>query len=143
MKNLLNALMRKLGSLFQRRPIVVTPLAVRTGDDVIIRLAERLDSDDALALLDTLKQQFPLARLHLLCGFGGVDVQRNNCGGNSGGGDERRNPPLPVGTPAGGEPASRLAAVRPEGNVMVITEASRFGLIAVYIPPKQQGDSFE
>lgn len=124
-----------LSSLF-RRPLVITPVAVRAGDDLVISLRDRLDSDDAFALLDTLKQQFPATRIHLLTGFGDVQVQRNDRGGDSASGNGRRDPPFPVGGPALGKPASRLSAAGEQGDIVVITLATQFRLIAVYIPPK-------
>lgn len=129
-----------LSSLF-RRPLVIAPVAVRAGDDLVVSLRDRLDSDDAFALLDALKQQFPATTIHLLTGFGDVQVQRHDGGSNGTGGDDRRDPPLPVGGPAPGKPASRMAAAREKGDVVVITCATQFRLIAVYIPPKQQSDS--
>lgn len=132
--------MNWLSSLF-RRPLVITPVAIRAGDDLVISLRDRLDSDDAFALLDALKQQFPATTIHLLTGFGDVQVQRHDGGSNGTGGDDRRDPPLPVGGPAPGKPASRMAAAREKGDVVVITYATQFRLIAVYIPPKQQSDS--
>ena len=128
-----------LSSLF-RRQLVIAPFAVRDGDDLVVSLRDRLDSDDAFALLDTLKQQFPATCIHLLTGFGDIQVKRSDGGGNGTGGDDRRDPPFPVGSPALGEPASRLAAAREQGDVVVITCATQFRLIAVYIPPKQQSD---
>ena len=124
-----------LSSLF-RRPQVIAPVSVRAGDDLVVSLRDRLDSDDAFALLDALKQQFPATRIHLLSGFGDVQVQRNDRGGDSASGNDCRHPPFPVDGPASGKPASHLAAASEQGDVVVITYATQFRLIAVYIPPK-------
>lgn len=122
-------------SLF-RRPLVIAPVAVRAGDDLVVSLRDRLDSDDAFALLDALKEQFPTTRIHLLTGFGDVQVQRNDRGSDGSSGDDSGDPPFPVGSPALGEPASRLSKAGEQGDVVVITHATQFRLIAVYIPPK-------
>ena len=124
-----------LSSLF-RRPLVIAPVAVRAGDDLVVSLRDRLDSDDAFSLLDALKQQFPATRIHLLTGFGHVHVQRSDRGGDGASGDDRGHPPFPVDCPTLGEPASRLAKACEQGDVVVITHATQFRLIAVYIPPK-------
>lgn len=129
-----------LSSLFRRR-LVITPIGVRSDDDLVVSLRDRLDSDDAFALLDTLKQQFPATRIHLLTGFGDVQVQRNDGGGHGASGDDRGDPPFPVDCPTLGEPGLRLAKAGEQGDVVVITHATQFRLIAVYIPPKQQSDS--
>ncbi|WP_267690932.1 hypothetical protein [Massilia antarctica] len=123
------------------RTTVIEPVTVSAGEDVVVSLPERLDSDDALALLDTLKQQFPATRIHLLTGFGDVQIQGNDRCSDCGCGDDRCDPPLPVSRPAIGKPASRLAEASEQGDVVVITYATSSHLIAVYVPPKQQGDS--
>lgn len=132
--------MNWLSSLFQPR-LVIASVAVRAGDDIVVSLRDRLDSDDAFALLDALKQQFAATRIHLLTGFGDVQVQRNDRGGDGASGDDRGDPPFPAACPTLGEPGSRLAKAGEQGEVAVITYATQFRLIAVYIQPKQQSNS--
>ena len=62
--------------------MVIHAVAIGAGDDLVIAVPDRLDSDDALALLNAAKQQFQGVRIHLLCGFGSVQIERNDGGGN-------------------------------------------------------------
>lgn len=124
-----------------RRDIHITACAVQAGDDIVVSLPDRLDSDDAIALLNALKEQFCGVRIHLLTGFGQVQVQRNDgahCRERS---NDGSNPPLPVLSPAVSNPMLEAAKACPQGDVVVITVATSLRLVAVYIPPKQKCDA--
>lgn len=123
------------------RDISIQPATVRPGDDIILALPYRLDSDDAFALLHTIKEQFPGVRIHLLTGFGQVQIQRGDSGSQSQDSNDRANPPLPVRSPTSASPFFKAAASSEQADVVVITYATDTRLVAVYIPPKQKGNS--
>lgn len=126
---------------FFRRPIVITPVAVRPGDDLILVLRDRLDSDDAFRLLDATKEQFSSVRIHLLAGFGEVQVQRKDCSGCTQACQASRNPPLPIDGPSNTKPSFELPKAREDGYVFAILYVTATRLVAVAIPPKEQSDA--
>lgn len=124
-------------SLFRRRPVLIQSVAIRAGDDVVVRHADRLDSDDALALLKALREQFPKLTIHLLTGFVGLEVKRGDGGSQAGSCDAGGDPPLPVSHPTKVNPLFEAAKASEKGDIVAITYASGLHLVAVSIPPKE------
>lgn len=114
------------------------PIGVRDGDDLVLYVKDRLDSDQAFALLDALSAQFPQVRIHLLTGF--AYVQRPDSSGSGDSGKDGANPPLPVLGPSASKPNARLPDPRTDRGITVLTYVTSFCLIAVYVPPKQESD---
>ena len=125
---------------FTKAP-VLTPIKVVPGDDVIVSLPDYLNSDSAIALLKTFTQQLFGARIHLLCGFGDVQIQRRDGGNQRADGHGGGDPEAPVVAQAFAKPRLELPEPRAEGYVLAITHATSRRIIAVAVPPKEQGDA--
>lgn len=111
-----------------RRPLLLQPVTARAGDDVILTLPNRLDSDDALALLDAVAQHLPKVRVHLLCGFGEVQVQGKD------GAAAGQTAPVRL-------PALGVARAGDSGHALTITCATGNHLVAVAEPLAAQASS--
>lgn len=134
-------LIDRLKSLFTRR-IVLSPMAVRPGDDLILAPTDWPASQDMVGFLNAAQQQFPGVRIHLLVGFGAVQVQRNQRGAES---EKPGKESQPQRTLTELAQQSRVAAAKTgqQGNVVVLTWCAEGRVVAVSIPPEQQGNFVE
>ena len=112
---------------------------IRPGDELVIA-TNGLASEDAVAFLNALQQQLPGSRLHLLRGFSSVEVVRQPDGTQGESTANESDPQLAVQQRADQALASG-APTGPQGNVVVLTHLSPGRVVAVSVPPKQQGDS--
>lgn len=127
--------MNWLTSLF-RRPVVITPVAVRAGDDLVLSPDSWDASQDVVAFLGAAQEQFPGVRLHLLIGFGGIQVVRkeDDADGSAGAEQGRQEPgqgthdDTPVVVPP-------LAQAGSQGPVVVLRYGAGARVIATTVPP--------
>ena len=124
-------------SFFKPRPIVIQPVAVRAGDDLVLSLPQWDASEDLVALLCAAQKQFPGVRIHLLAGFGQAQVAMNQPKGQHGNecaDDQRDEPQLPTPLPF----SQRFAGLDDpafQGKVFVsYCSVGRVALVSV--PPK-------
>lgn len=129
-----------LASLF-RRPLVVAPLAIRPGDDLLLPVPDWPASQDPVAFLNALQGQFPGVRLHLLIGFH-ADVVRKQGSGDREGAGQHAEPKRTVEQQARQALASG-APTGPQGNVVIWTWSGDGRVVVVSVPPQVQGDAFE
>jgi hypothetical protein len=123
--------------IIERRPLIV---GVRPGDDIVLSGGELRADEDAFAVLKTVQAQFPASRIHLLLGFGEVQVARREYGSDGdGGADKHRPQPGPLLHDAMDEAAVRAAKAGEQGNVVLLRHCAGGRIVAVSIPPEQQG----
>lgn len=124
-----------------RRPIVVTPVALRPGDDLVLTVEDWPASEDIPSFLRALQQEFPGVNLHLLAGFGPVQVIREEHGTDGcAGPDKRRHQPRSAALDGSAAQVSPVPEPGPQGPVVVLRHAAGGRVIASTIPPQVQGD---
>ena len=119
------------------RPIV--PVAVQPGDDVVLALPNLLAGEDAITLIDALQAQFPKNRVHLLVGFGSLQVHCKNCRADSSGGADEggKEPSLSLSDRSA---EARKSAPGLAEKAVVLTNYCSVGRIVIAsVPPEQQG----
>lgn len=115
---------------------------IRAGDDLVISADYWPASEDIPGFLRTAQQQFPGVRLHLLVGFGRVEVSRNeDSSEREGAANECRQQPRSGSADCA---APLIAPVRESGEqgpVVVLRYASGGRVIATTIPPQPKGEA--
>lgn len=121
-----------------RRDVTISPLVVRPGDDLILAI-DLVADQDLVGLLSAAQQQFPCVRVHLLAGFGSVQIQRNE---RSSDGKQASDDGKHQGAGASlfRQASQPSPTASEQGNIVVLRYAAGGRVIAVSIPPEQQGN---
>lgn len=130
---------------FFRRPVIQRSTIIRAygvtpGCDLVVYADSPATHQDSIALLNTVQAQFPGVRIHLLCGFGHGHVERNDRRQDCEAATNEGNPKLTIqqqrdyAVANGAKPGA-------QGNVVLLTHCSGGRVIAVSVPPKQQGNA--
>lgn len=133
-----------LDALWPRRePIALYTLTalqpIGRGDDLVLSVGRLTADEDAVALLNAVQLEFPDTRIHLLAGFGQVDITRGPDRDREGDRtDDRGDQPRPVAPDPLGDAAAQATKTGSQGNVVLLRYCSGRRVVAVSIPPKQQ-----
>jgi hypothetical protein len=127
-----------------RRPTGLRTLArlqpIGCGDNLILSVGRLTAGEDAIALLNAVQADFPGSRIHLLAGFGQVDITRGPDRDHEGEqADNGGYDPRTVAPDTLGDAAAQATEAGPQGNVVLLRYCSGGRIVAVSIPPKQQG----
>lgn len=122
-------------------PRVITPVAVRRGDDLVIAMDDPAALDDAVPLMHTLQDQFPGVRLHLLIGFGSIQIAHNQRDDAPADRGDEHTPDEPQNGPAVRDPVDVAPVAKPaaERNAVVLRHSAGGRIILTSIPPEVEG----
>ncbi len=134
--NWLRSLLRPAKAAIAPRA-TISAYGIGPGDDIVIGCDAGTD-EDAFALLGAVQSEFPASRVHLLIGFGPVQVSRNNCCAQCESPCQEAKQEISIEQDAS-YARSRLPEPGEKRNVVLLRHCSGGRVIAISVPPQQQG----